>query len=153
MEPGEGAVEYAKSLTEGLRREEAASIIHTIMIGPFEDPRVKRCAVCGYPFYDRTRNRWAEVCGPSCKTVRKSAQRREQRQVKSGRSVSIKTNKPIRYLWWLEYPYWTSERWMNSHVGSYERPHDPDKLLTIAAAKQRYEMMGGRRKSVRKAEY
>ncbi|MGG4214304.1 hypothetical protein [Paenibacillus alvei] len=42
---------------------------------------------------------------------------------------------------------------MLSHVGSYERPHDPDKLLTIVAAKQRYEMMGGRRKSVRKVEY
>ncbi|MNW48029.1 hypothetical protein [Paenibacillus polymyxa] len=153
MEPGEGAVEYAKSLTEGLTRKEAASIIHTVMIGPFEDPRVKWCVVCGYPFRDVTRPGNAKVCGPTCKTMQKTAQRRKQRQVKPRRNITIKAAKPVRYLWWLEYPYWTSESWMLSHVGSYERPHDPDKLLTIAAAKQRYEMMGGRRKPVRKAEY
>lgn len=98
MEPGEGAVEYAKSLTEGLTREEAASIIHTIMIGPFEDPRVKWCVVCGYPFRDVTRPGNAKVCGPTCKTMQKTAQRRKQRKVKPGRNITIKTNEPIRYL-------------------------------------------------------
>lgn len=146
MQPGEGAIEYASEVTADLTREEAAITIHKMMTEPSADPRVKRCEVCGYPFRDKTRPGNAKVCGPSCKTAQKTAQKRQQRKVKPARGVTVKPNKPIRYVWWLEYPYWVTEKWMHNHVGSYERPHDPDKLARIQTAKQRTEMMGGRSK-------
>lgn len=146
MQPGEGAIEYAAEITAGLTREQAAAIIHKLLRESSADPRVKRCEVCGYPFCDKTRPGNAKVCGDTCKTTRKTAQKAHQRKVKPARGVTVKANKPVRYVWWLEYPYWVTEKWMLNHVGSYERPHDPDKLAQIMAAKERAEMMGGRRK-------
>ncbi|MFR9710270.1 hypothetical protein ACL02P_12750 [Paenibacillus sp. MB22_1] len=122
----------------------AAGIVSLIKHG--DDPRIKRCEVCGYPFRDKTRPGNAKVCGDTCKTTRKTVQRAEQRKVKPARGVTVKPNKQIRYVWWLEYPYWVTEKWMLNHVGSYERPRDPDKLAYIIAAKERAERMGGRKK-------
>ncbi len=146
MQPGEGAIEYATELTAGLTREQAAAVIRRLLTQPGGDPRIKQCEVCGYPFRDNTRPGNAKVCGPTCKTAQKAAQKARQRKVKPARGVTVKPDKPIRYVWWLEYPYWVSEKWMLNHVGSYERPRDPDKLAYIRAAKERAEAMGGRRK-------
>lgn len=132
MEPGEGAIEYVTLLTTGLSREEAASIIRHLFTEPPADPRVKQCETCGYYFRDKTKPNNARVCSQrSCKTARKSAQRSVQ---------------PTVYTWWLEYPYWLTEKSMLSRAWSYERPRDPDKLAQIMAAKQRAESLGGRKR-------
>ncbi|NUU74255.1 hypothetical protein [Paenibacillus xylanilyticus] len=147
MQPGEGAIEYAAEITAGLPRSAAAIVIRRAMTEPSADPRIKDCEVCRYPFRDKTKNRSATVCGPWCKTTKKSAQRKQQRKkVKRVHNVTVKPSKPIRYLFWLEYPFWLKEKWMIGYAGSYERPRDPDKLAQITAAKQRTELMGGKRR-------
>lgn len=141
--PGEGAIEYARELTEGLNREEAVEVIHKLLNGPMpDDPRIKRCICCGYPFRDRTRPGNALVCGASCKTAVKTVQRRIQR---TGSATPVR-RRPKGYIWWLEYPFFLSEKAMFNYSRSYERPHAPEKMAQIMAAKQRYDMMGGRRK-------
>ncbi len=146
--PGEGAIEYARELTEGMSREEAAEVIRELLNGPIpDDPRIKRCICCGYPFRDRTRPGNALVCGPSCKTAVKTIQRRIQR---TGRA-SLTQKMPKGYVWWLEYPFFISEYAMFNYSRSYERPHPPEKMVQIMAAKQRTEMMGGRKKPRREA--
>jgi uncharacterized Zn finger protein (UPF0148 family) len=140
VQPGEGAVEYAAELTEGLTREEAAAIIRKLLREPSADPRIKRCEICGYPFRDKTRPGNAKVCGPSCKTTRKTVQRAEQRARKD-------VNKPKR-----ERRY-DQEAFMR-RLWNYEKPYDPDKLAQIAAAREQARLMGGgRRKPIRKVEY
>lgn len=140
MQPGEGAVEYAAELTEGLTREEAAAIIRKLLREPGDDPRIKRCEVCGYPFRDKTRPGNAKVCGDTCKTTRKTVQRAEQRARKD-------VDKPKRVR------RYDQEAFMR-RLWNYEKPYDPDKLAQIAAARERARLMGGgRRKPIRKVEY
>lgn len=147
MQPGEGAIEYAAEITAGLPRAAAAIVIRRAMTEPSADPRIKSCEVCRYPFRDKTKNRSATVCGAECKTTKKSAQKRQQRKkVKRVHNVTVKPSKPIRYLFWLEYPFWIKEKWMIKHAGSYERPYDADKIAQIMAAKQRTALMGGKRR-------
>lgn len=141
--PGQGAIEYARECVEGLSWQQAKATIQRLLTSPPEDPRIKRCNGCGYLFRDKTRPGNAKVCGDSCKTIVKS----KQKQVQRARKATIKTNKPIKYVYWLEYPYWVPERAMFSSVGSYERPFDSEKLGQIVAARERYNRMGGRRKT------
>lgn len=140
MEPGEGAIEYAAELTAGLTREEAAVIIRKLLREPGDDPRIKRCEVCGYPFRDKTRPGNAKVCGPSCKTIRKTEQKAEQR----ARKDAGKPKKPRRY----------DEEAFMRRLWNREKPYDPDKLAQIAAARDRARTMGGgRKKPIRRADY
>lgn len=149
MNPGEGAIAYARELTLGMTRKQAALIVSKLLTEDSEDRKIKRCTCCGYPFRDATRNNSAKVCGKSCKTDIKSAQRAVQR----GAKVKIKMNKPITYTWWLEYPYWLSEKAMLSHTGSYERPYSPEKMAQISAAKGRTERTGGHKRRSSTGKY
>ncbi|TLS53385.1 hypothetical protein FE782_03695 [Paenibacillus antri] len=126
--PGEGAIEYAKTLVAGLTREEAAPIIRELFENPSNDPRIKRCATCGFPFRDKTKATMAKVCGDSCKTARKTKQRGIQRL----RGATVKAKKPIQYIWWLEYPFWISEKAMLSRASNYERSYSPEKIEYLA---------------------
>ncbi|MNM66823.1 hypothetical protein D3C81_783280 [compost metagenome] len=139
MEPGEGAVEFMRGLTEGMAPGEALLTIRRLMRNPPDDPRVKVCAVCGYLFRDKTRPRNAMVCGPSCKTVRKTDQKAEQR----ARKDAGKPKKPRRY---------DTEAIMR-RIWNYEKPYDPDKLAQMYAARERQRNMGGRKKPIRRVEY
>ncbi|AKG35652.1 hypothetical protein [Paenibacillus durus] len=140
MEPGEGAVEYARELTEGLTPSEARLVIRDLLKHPPAGPKIKRCAVCSYYFRDRTRPGNAKVCGPSCKTVRKTEQRADQR----ARQDTDKPNKPRRY---------DTEAYMR-RLWNYEKPYDPDKLAQIYAARERARLMGGgRKKPIRRVDY
>lgn len=145
MYPGEGAIEYARGQVAGLTREEATKVIRQIMAGNPDDLRVKRCVCCGYPFRDRTRPNNAKVCGESCKSIVKTRQKRAQRGLKE------KSKKPSLYLWWLDYPFWIQEWAMFNHVGSYERPYDPEKLEYKASVRRRIDSLGGRRRENRSA--
>jgi hypothetical protein len=144
--PGEGAIEYARTLITGLSREQAAIVIENLLNdAPSDDPRVKFCSNCGYPFRDKTKPNMAKVCGPACKSAVKTIQKRIQR---TGLST-VKVKMPIYYQWWQEYPFFSPHEAMQNRVWSYERPHG--NVEAIIAAKDRYERMGGRRKG--KGEY
>lgn len=144
--PGEGAIEYARTLITGLSRSQAEIAISKLLTEqPFDDPRIKRCSNCNYPFRDRTKPNMAKVCGPSCKAAVKTVQKRIQRTGLSAVKVKI----PINYQWWHEYPFYSPHEAMQNRVWSYERPHG--NVEAIIAAKERYERMGGRRKG--KGEY
>lgn len=149
-EPSEGAIEFARQLTEGLSHESAGEIIEKVLslddaeLADKYGQKVKRCVVCRYPFRDPTKNGSSTVCGEECKTAKKSRQKAIQR----GR-LKEDERKPVYYIWWLEYPYWTSEKAMLSRVGSYERPYDPSKLVKMDAARERKERHGNKRHSTK----
>lgn len=149
-----GAVDFAQQLTEGLSREESAVFISELLalddvaLSARFGPRVKHCIVCGYPFMDKTKPSNATVCGDGCRTTKKSRQKAVQR----GRMTKGE-RKPVTYVWWLEYPFYTPHEAMMRRAYSYEKPFGPDKLFQIIAAKERKERMGGRKRPVCRVEY
>jgi hypothetical protein len=150
--PGGGAVEFGRSITEGLARAEAAAIISRLItlddaeLREEYGQRVKRCCVCRYPFTDRTKPGNATVCGDSCKTLKKTAQRSVQRS----RHAKVE-RKSIPYVWWFEYPFWISENVMLSRVWSYERPSA--RVTEIQASRQTAEKTGGKRVRPERVDY
>lgn len=147
--PGEGAVELGRELVAGLIYEEARLVIRKLLAGELlaDDPRIKRCAICGYPFRDKTKPRNATVCGQTCATERdriRKAQERAEEAKEKPKAKKTKKTKPVSYYWWLEYPFFITEKRMLSRVWSYERPHG--NIYDIYAAKTRDEMTGGKRK-------
>lgn len=147
-DPGEGAVEFAREYSKGLSRDHARRVFVELLSNPPSDPKIKKCAYCGYPFRDKTKNNSAMVCGPTCKTGIKTKQRRVQRA-----RGNIKTTKQPQYYYWLEYPFWISEKAMLSKAWSYERPYAPEKLQMISDARDRDQRMGGKKKVVRKVQF
>lgn len=139
MDPGEGAVEFMRELTEGMTPAEALNIIRHLMRNPPDEAKVKRCETCNYYFRDKTRPGNAKVCGPSCKTVRKTEQKAEQR----AKADEGKPKKPRRY----------DTEAMMRRLWNYEKPYDPDKLAQMYAAKERKRNMGGRKKPIRRVDY
>lgn len=139
--PGEGAIEYARTLITGLSSNQAEYALSKLLTGnPSEDPRIKLCTFCGYPFRDKTRPNNAKVCSKSCKSPVKTVQTRIRR---TG-LATIKTKIPIHYQFWHEYPFYSPHEAMQNRAWSYERPHG--NVEAIIAAKERYERIGGRRK-------
>jgi hypothetical protein len=137
-DPGEGAIEYASSLVNGLTRAQAAVVFEKLRGNPPPDSHVKLCSYCGYYFRDKTKNGSSKVCGESCRTPVKSKQRGIQRAKKS----IIKPKQRIYYQWWHEYPFWSPESAMFNRVWSYEKPFG--NIENIQAAKERNQTMGGR---------
>ncbi|GIP21054.1 hypothetical protein [Paenibacillus sp. J22TS3] len=142
MYPGEGAIEYARQLTEGMTQAEAAIVISKLRAQLPGDKRIKFCAVCGFPFRDKTRPCNAVVCSLACKTVRKTAQKAEQRAKKAEENPP-KPKKAKKY----------DEQSYLLRLWRHEKPFNPDKLERIQAARERYEQMGGRRKPIREIDY
>lgn len=140
MHPGEGAIAYAREITYGMSRSDAAKIISTLRTTPPIEKNVKLCVNCGFPFRDKTKPGNTKVCGYSCKTDRKSAQKAQQR---SKKAAPVKPKKEKRY----------SERDYMMGIWRHETPKSPEKLESISAARQRYEAMGGRRKPKHRVEY
>ncbi|WP_342438139.1 hypothetical protein NSS79_02430 [Paenibacillus sp. FSL L8-0436] len=138
MEPGEGALEYMREITEGMTLEEARDLYRNMMRTPPDDAKVKRCATCNYYFRDKTRPGNAKVCGPSCKTVRKTEQKADQR----ARQPQA-PKKPRRY----------DEEAIMRRLWNREKPYDPDKLAQMYAARERRRNMGGKKKPIRHVEY
>lgn len=142
IEPGEGAIEYARELTAGMNPEEAAALIATLRTHIPTDPKVKFCAVCAFPFRDKTKNGSSKVCGAWCKTTRKSEQKAIQRKHKA-EDKQPKPKKLKKY----------DENSVMMRVWRHDKPFSQEKLDRINAERQRYERMGGRRKPVREIDY
>lgn len=144
--PGEGAIEYVRTLIGGANREQAAVILQKLRNDPPpDDPRVKICNFCGYLFRDKTKPNNAKVCGKSCKKFTNTL----QRQIQRSKSMVVKPKKFTLYQWWHEYPFWAQEKAMLSRAWSYEKPFDPDKIEQISAARQRTQRMNGRKNTVK----
>ncbi|PRS14642.1 hypothetical protein C6X95_06595 [Bacillus pumilus] len=145
--PGKGAVEFAKELVDGMGREDAASIIKKVNEGSYldeSDKRVKRCAYCGYFYRDKTKPNNSRTCCKECKIDLDTFNRKKKKADKELLNPKKKTE--LRYVWWLEYPYWLSEEEMIKWSWKYEAPYPTDKIATIAAKKQEKENLGGRQK-------
>jgi hypothetical protein len=142
MYPGEGAIEYARELTAGMARQEAAVLIAGLRSYVTTDKRIKYCVVCAFPFRDRTKNGSSKVCGAWCRTTRKSEQKAEQRRL-------IALVNPPRLKKIKKY----DENSVMLRVWRREVPYDEEKLEQIYAKNQMYERMGGRRKPIREVEY
>ncbi|KFM99001.1 hypothetical protein D0U04_08785 [Bacillus clarus] len=154
-EPGEGAIDFAKQFMGDLTRDEALPIVRRLLKGRLHgemDKRVKRCAYCGYFYRDKTRPNNSKTCCSKCKvgldTLRRSIIRADKALLNPKKPKAEKC-----HLWWLEYPFYVQEYEMLKNTWKYEVPYSPDKLTIIHAAKQRDEMIGGKRKPKRIVPY
>lgn len=148
-EPGTGAIAFARPFVDGLTREQALPVIERLLRGELHDTtdeRIKRCAYCGYFFRDRTRPKIAKTCSRECKIVRDTLNRAMKRADEALLNPKRKTKRDELYASELEYPFWLDEREMFLHSYKYESSFDYQHLEMIAAARQRAERIGGRRK-------
>lgn len=156
---GLGAIEFGRELTEGLERHEAAEVIEDLMEGilpegfEIDEKRVKKCATCGYYYRDKTRPNNSVTCSPKCKTLRDTRQRRIKTLEKREQGL-IKDVEPTvmqrTYYDHHEYSFWNgdfkydSENAMEISLSNFEQPYE--NISEIHAARERYEMMGGRKR-------
>ncbi|HET7579775.1 MAG TPA: hypothetical protein VFK33_10875 [Bacillales bacterium] len=158
-EPGTGAIEFAAEYTEGKTREQAKSIIRRLLAGylhDMTDKRVKRCSYCGYFYRDKTRNNSSKTCSRECKIDRDTLKRRQKKldkELLEGKPSRKKTLREELYADWLEYPFWANEDAMIRYHRQMESGYSTRKVEQIAAAKQRDEMMGGKRTPRRVVPY
>ncbi|MEH7401589.1 hypothetical protein V7148_11420 [Gottfriedia acidiceleris] len=128
VEPGTGAIEYAKKLTVGLTREEAAPIIEALMRGELNNPadnRVKRCDYCSYWWHDESLRNNKRTCSDRCRTKIKSLHTSERRAKEALLNPEPKEKKHTLmddYIWWIEYPYWLNEYSMIKIGWKHEKP-------------------------------
>ena len=126
--PGKGAVEFARAIVAGLDEEQAAPIIEAIIERRYHDPanpRIKDCAFCGYVYRDITRPNNSRVCSRECKAGKDAEEKRRKRREKG--------------------------EFHRYKASDYEVLFDGNKIEQIAAARQRYDAMGGR--AGRRKEY
>ncbi|MFD1018677.1 hypothetical protein [Thalassobacillus hwangdonensis] len=146
--PGTGAVEYAREFVEGKSMLESLPTITSLMKGELHDvgnKRIKRCDYCGYHYNDQTRPNNSKTCSKECKIARDTLNRK-MKQADKALLNPKKTKKQEYYLDWLEYPFWINEYEMLKHTWKHEPSYGLSKVEQIAAAKQRTERIGGRRK-------
>ncbi|PRT06961.1 hypothetical protein C6356_00620 [Bacillus wiedmannii] len=152
--PGEGAIEFTEQFTEGLTRHRAVHVIKRLLKGKLHDRtdhRIKRCAHCKYYYRDKTKPNNSNTCCRECKIAYDTMNRSKKRSTVS--SLKKETKRDQYYGWWLENPFWSKEYEMVKHSWKTDAPYSPEKLELIMAAKQRDEMMGGRRKPRRIVPY
>jgi hypothetical protein len=157
-EIGSGAVEYARQITQGLTRDQTASIMPALLRGELNDPtdkRVKRCDYCGYWWRDDSSRNRKQTCSDDCKRGIKTMQRREQRANKEllNPKPKIKKHRLIDdYIWWLEYPFWVQEYSMIKLGWKYEKNMSVAKMDYIRAKQELYGP-GNRKKPKRVVDY
>lgn len=119
---GAGAAAYAKAIFAGMSRDEMERAMPAYLDGELRDPtdkRVKDCGYCGYMYRDATKPNNSKTCSPECKRGLDAEKKREKRHAE-GR--------------FNRYP-----------AQNYEVLFPNDKLEYIAAARDKYDDMGGRR--------
>ncbi|UTY65831.1 hypothetical protein [Bacillus velezensis] len=147
--PGEGAIEFAIGFVKNKTRAEALPIIKRLLQGDVHDAgdkRIKRCAYCGYYYRDQTKPNNSKTCSQFCKTDLDTL-RRKKKNADKALLTSDKSLKKMEklYVWWLDYPFWISEREMINRSWKHEKPVSSEKLAMHDAAKQRDKEFGGKR--------
>lgn len=162
VSPGEGAIEFARRyFFFNMLDYDELEIATALVDGDFaevNDPRVRRCAHCGYYYRDKTKNNSSVTCSKECGTSKDivlKAWRREVRKVGKVRRlswldlhyVSSSKGKP------LEYPFWKS----NWHMFEYDRKRKVysfgDDFEQYVAQQKRKEESGNKRKTPEHIDY
>lgn len=162
VEPGTGAIELArKYFPPNVEYHDALEIAAALIDGHFEgidDPKVRRCAHCGYYYRDKTKNNSSVICSKECasgKDIVLKAWRREVRKVGKVRRLSwLDLHYASSYKGDpLEYPFWSSD-W---HMFEYDRKRKVysfgDDFEQYVAQQKRKAEMGGKRKTAEQIDY
>ncbi|PLR65985.1 hypothetical protein [Bacillus sp. UMB0893] len=155
-QPGEGAVLFAQQFTDGLTIDEALPIIGSLLNGELHDvsdKRIKRCGHCNYFYRDQTKPNNSRTCSRACKIDQDTEKRRMKKADEALLSPKKKTKREENYVYWLEYPFWLDEYEMLKQSWKPEVSYCAEKIEVISAAKQRDEILGGKRKPKRVVPY
>lgn len=153
-EAGTGAISYAKEFINVKDdRNKILDVLADLLAGKLHDPsdrRIKRCAYCNYYYRDKTRPNNSKTCSKECKTNLDTERRASKRRKDKEEQATIKER---TYHGHLEYPFWngdifgekehSDEQAMQISLSNYEQPYD--NINEIAAARQRYDLIGGRK--------
>lgn len=160
--PGAGAVDLAQRYYFfNMVNYDELEIATALIDGNFkgvDDPKVRRCAHCGYYYRDKTKNNMSVTCSKECasgKDIVLKAWRRE-----------VRKDDKLRRLTWLdlhyassykgeplEYPFWRSD-W---HMFEYDRKRKVysfgDDFEQYVAQQKRKAEIGGKRKTAEQIDY
>lgn len=112
--------------------------------------RIKECIVCGGTFRDNTRPGNKKTCSPECADEARKARQREEYRKKNPPKP---TQRQLYYYDHYEYAFWLDERISNNQTWKNTVPYSTSKVEQISVAKQRYDLMGGRKKQTGTIDY
>lgn len=111
---------------------------------------IKECIVCGETFEDKTRPKNKKTCSRKCADeARKARQREEYRKENPPKP----NQRQLYYYDHYEYAFWLDDRIRRNQMWKESVPYDPEKIESIASAREMYEYHGGRKKGTEKIDY
>jgi len=112
---------------------------------------MKECIICGESFEDKTKPKNKKTCSRKCgDEARKARQRKEYREANPPKP----NQKQLYYYDHYEYAFWnTDEKVMRNNFWKEDMPYSPDKIETIATAREMYDYIGGRRRRRETIDY
>lgn len=144
VDPGEGAIEFARPFVADHSIDEAMPIIKRLVMGELHDgtdKRIKHCEWCGYLYRDKTKPNMSKVCCKKCKYDKdnraKAVKKADAALTKPKKARNLKAEMYSYYADHLEYPYYLSEHYMLKRSHQRETPYSLDKIEKIEGAKQR----------------
>lgn len=120
--PGAGAIEFATAQLAGMPPEHLEQAANDLIEGRLHDTtdkRIKECGHCAYLFRDKTKPNNAKTCSKECKAAFTAENKRKARHA--------------------------AGQFHEYRASNYEVLVANDKIEFIAAARQRYGIIGGRR--------
>lgn len=111
----------------------------------------KECIVCRVIFEDNTKPKNKKTCSRECAEEARKARQRKEYKVKNPPKPN---QRQLYYYDHYEYAFWnTEERIANNQTWKHTVPYDTTKVEQISAAKQRYDLIGGRKKQTGVIDY
>lgn len=150
---GSGALEFMRKMVAEHSERDKRHVIIDLQDGKLHDAtdkRVKLCGWCNHYYRDKTRPNNSRTCSKKCGDFRRKERQREEYREMNPKQP---TKEDIYYNDSHEYPFWSDEYEMNKRSWAYERPYATDKVERIIAAREQYDLIGGRRKGKAVIEY
>ena len=105
--------------------------------------RIKKCNYCGDTFIDNTRPINKKTCSKECADeVRKARQRKDYRK----ENPRQPNQRELYYHDQHEYPFWSNDEVARNQMWKEAAPYAPEKIESIAIAREMYEYNGGRKR-------
>lgn len=112
--------------------------------------RLKQCTVCNGEFKDNTRPNNKKTCSKECGNVAKN----DKRRVEYRQENPYKPNQREEFYYsHYEYSFWVDNEIGRNQSWKEDVPYSPDKIESIASAKEIYEYHGGRKRRQEVVEY